>query len=477
MSARSLRLAFFDIEGAPVALAAAAVTAAVALLGARKIGTAGLLAPLAVAAIVVLLCHPRLAWAIVLGLVVMFEGPTFGIPVTPDLYKDAFKGLTTLDMLVTLAFASVLLDLIRRRRQPRLPAALALPLALVALATVSGVFVGHANGVGTREVVISAHILVTLLVTPFAVYNLDLDDGAMPRLIGVGVAVAMLKAAIGIVVLLAGLSTELQGGSNITYYEPTANWLIMITLLGISAAWLGGARVPRWMLFGTPLLLASLLLSYRRSFWVATVLALLLVVVLGSTPRRRVTVAAVTALIAGSVLLISALPFQTETPIAQRAQSLAPTKLQTNAEDRYRLDERANVIANIKRSPIAGLGIDVPWSASAAPLGVEHVNGRLYVHFGLLWWWMNLGILGAAAYVTVLLSAALLAWRAWRRNQQPALRAFGLASLCALAGLAVIETTASFTGVDARFTILFGAQLGLLAVLARHRAEPQAGQL
>jgi hypothetical protein len=46
------------------------------------------------------------------------------------------------------------------------------------------------------------------------------------------------------------------------------------------------------------------------------------------------------------------------------------------------------------------------------------------------------------------------------------MRAFGLASLCGLAGLVVAETTATFTGADLRFTVVFGVLIGLLALLA-----------
>lgn len=89
------------------------------------------------------------------------------------------------------------------------------------------------------------------------------------------------------------------------------------------------------------------------------------------------------------------------------------------------------------------------------------------MHFAALWFWMKLGILGLVAYVTLLVGAAVLAWRVWRESREPLMRAFGLASLCGLAGLVAIETTASFTGVEPRFTVLIGAQIGLLALLAR----------
>jgi O-antigen ligase len=105
---------------------------------------------------------------------------------------------------------------------------------------------------------------------------------------------------------------------------------------------------------------------------------------------------------------------------------------------------------------------------------VEHSEGRLYVHFAALWFWLKLGILGLFAYLTLLIGAALLAWQAWQRSREPVLRAFGMASLCGIAGLAAIDTTASFTGVDPRFTVLFSAQLGLLGLIVRTVARTTA---
>src|SRR6185369_12462464 len=157
-----------------------------------------------------------------------------------------------------------------------------------------------------------------------------------------------------------------------------------------------------------------------------------------------------------------------------RVQSLSPSKLETNAEDRYRLDERVNVIAELKRHPVAGIGLQEDWHASARPLPVEHENGRQYVHFALLWWWLKLGFLGAVAFASLILGGIVLSWRAWRTSSEPLPRCFGLASLCGFLGLIAIETTASFTGVDARFTVVLAAQLGLLAALQRG-VTPSAG--
>lgn len=462
------------VESLPIALAAAAATLAIAVFAERRLGGAGLFVPLALVGAVLLVRRPLAAVAAAVALPVICEGPTFGIPLMTHLYDTVYKQLTALDALVILAGVAVAADLIRRRRQPHVPAALGFPLLLVALAMCAGLAVTREGGAGLRDTLFAMHVLGYLLVLPLAVVNLDLDRAQIQRLLRWAVALALLKAGIGLAVMASGGSVELNTGTgtgspaaHLTYYEPTANWLVMIALLGSLAALVGGLGRERWMLWGVPLLTASLLLSYRRSFWIATVMGLLLLLLLGTSVRgRRVLVPSV-VLVGLAVWAIGSTQFQAQTPLATRVESLSPTKIQQNAEDRYRLDERANVIAEIERHPISGIGLQQGWAATARSLPVEHLNGRSYVHFGFLWWWMKLGILGAAAFVAVLAGGLLLAWRTWRRNREPILRCFGIASLCGIVGLATIETTASFTGVDARFTVLLAAQLGLLAALSR----------
>jgi O-antigen ligase len=280
------------------------------------------------------------------------------------------------------------------------------------------------------------------------------------------VALAIVKALLGLLEIVSGHGQAVEGAL-LTYKEPTANWFVMVSLLAIFAALLRRVRLPLWMLAGTPLLLASLLLSYRRSFWIAFVLALLLVLLLGlSGVRRRMLLPGVLA-IAAAVWLLGSIHFQSQLPVVKRAISLQPSRVEANIEDRYRLDERANVIAEIRSHPVTGLGMTTPWNATARPLPVEHKGGREYVHFAALWFWLKLGVLGFLAYVGFIVAGLRLSWRVWKRSPEPVIAAFGLASLCAIVGLVVIETTATFTGVDARFTILLAAQLGLLGLLAR----------
>jgi O-Antigen ligase len=479
MAARVQRLQVPVGRDLLVAAAIAAVTALLAFAGVHKLGTAGLFAPLILVIAVALLSRPTVTVPLVVALAVLCEGETFGIfNFTSELYVQIYKDTSLLDVLVALAVASVAIDLLRNRRPFYCPRPLIVPLAILALAMIVGVVVGHAAGGSLRFVITSEYTLAYLLFLPLAVVNLDLDQRQMTRLLGGAMALAIVKSVVGLVEFASHAGPMVEGVSGLTYYEPTANWLILIALLSLVVAGVTRVKPPLWMILGSPLLASCLLLSYRRSFWIAAVLGLLLILLLGTTTLgRRQLAAAGLAVIAG-IWLLGSVHFQSQSPLAKRVTSLAPTKIEASAEDSYRLDERANVLSEIREHPITGLGMTIPWAATARTLSLES-GGELreYVHFAALWFWLKLGVLGLCAYIGFILGSLLLAWQVWRRRQEPLLRAFGLASFCGIAGLAVMDTTASFTGVESRFTVLLAAQVGLLALLARTASVPMSTRL
>lgn len=457
-------------------LLAGAAAASIALLTAaavHKLGTAGLFLPVALMVGLILITRPLLTLTLVVGLTILCEGPGFGLlNFTSHLYTQVYKDISLLDLLVGLVLVSAFLDVLRHRRTLQVPRALALPLLLLALAMAAGVVTGHESGVSLRFSIFSEHVLVYLLLMPIAVANLDLDEGQIKRLLGGAMALAVVKAVLGLVEVSEHLGQQVEGSSTLTYYEPTANWLIMVALLVILATVVTRAERPTWTLLVSPLLIACLLLSYRRSFWIASVLGVVLIVLLGTSPAGRRLLVPASLVVLVAIWLLGSLDFQSNLPVVKRVSTLSLNKLEANREDRYRLDERANVISEIRRHPITGLGVGVPWQATAAPLSVEHEEGRQYVHFAALWFWLKLGVLGVFAYVGIIIGSIALGWHAWRWGRDPLLRAFALASVCAIAGLAVMDTTASFTGVEGRFTVLFAFQVGLLALLAK-RARPR----
>ncbi|HEY2603728.1 MAG TPA: O-antigen ligase family protein [Thermoleophilaceae bacterium] len=480
MVARRRLLGDWSGGDARFAATASVVTVLLTLAAFQKFGAKGLFFPVLAALAIVMLMRPVVAIYTTVLLTLLAEGGDFGLfRFASHIYNHAYKNLTAMDFVVIIALVSVAIDLVRNRRPVRVPRPLVLPLTFLALGMLAGVVVGHQNGAGIRTVVLSENALAFLLLLPIAVTSLDLDRRSIDRLLRAMLLLAGFKAVLGIIEIAAGLGETVEGQTRLTYYEPAPNWLISVAILTVFAGVVMRIKPPRWMLLSFPLLFACLLLSYRRSFWIGIVLALLLVLLLGLAPIGRRLLLPASLAVALAIWLLSSVHFQAQSPVTRRFTSLDPTSLQANLEDRYRLDERANVLGEIKQYPIEGLGMTIPWAATTRPLPVEHADGRQYVHFALLWFWLKLGILGLLAYVSIIIGSMVLAFEVWRRNREGLFRAFGLASLCGIVALVVCDTTASFTGVDERFTIVFGVQLGVLGLLARLPAsepEPLPGE-
>lgn len=480
----AVRRARIERSATLTAASTTAIAALLAVVATYKLGIVGLLVPLGMVLAMLLVRRALLIVTLVTGLIILFEGPTFGIlTFGSHLYTKIYGDFDVPDALVLLMLVAIMIELRRNGCRLVVPRPLRLPSVLLVLGMLMGVIVGRAGGQSLRFVIASEDGLAFLILLPIAIGSMPIERRQVIALLYGAMGLAIVKAILGLVEVAGGHGQAIEGEATLTYREPTANWFIMIALLTLLASVVGRRRwatvfearrwPPLWMLLGSPLLVASLLLSYRRSFWIAAVLATALVLLLGLSPLGRRLLLPAALLVALAVWLLGSTNFQSQVPLVKRAVSLQPSSLEANVEDRYRLDERANVIAEIERHPITGLGMEVPWSATVRPLPIEHEGGRNYVHFAALWFWLKLGVLGFLAYVGMLLGSMVLAWQAWRRSREPALRAFGLASLCGIVGLGVIETTATFTAVDARFTILLGVQIGLLALLSR-TAPPEA---
>jgi O-Antigen ligase len=410
---------------------------------------------------------------------VLVEGDGQGfLPSEQTFYHTVFKGLAVPDLLIFVLVAGVLLESARRREALAGAGPLTYALGLLTLALVAGIVTGHYAGTGARPLVQTGVRLLHIILLPVAVAELlrrrpALLQGVLVALL----ALVALKSVVGIGLAESGSQPVVEGQA-VTYLEPTMNWLALTAVFVVVALAFERGRVRWWYLAVLPLATAELVLSYRRSFWIAAVIGLAIVLVLGSRRARLFMALGLAALgLAGYVAISGAGGTATSSgPIVERAVSLQPSRLAANAEDRYRLDERRNVLAEIRRHPITGLGIGVPWRARD-PLPLEHESGRLYVHIATLYYWLNLGVLGLLAYAALYLTSVFMAWRVWRRAREPLHRALALGLLGSLVGLVVAETTGSFTGIDYRFAIVEPIALGVLAALwnALPRRAPGAG--
>ena len=97
----------------------------------------------------------------------------------------------------------------------------------------------------------------------------------------------------------------------------------------------------------------------------------------------------------------------------------------------------------------------------------------MYVHFTALTWWLKLGIFGLLAYLAIVGTAIWSSYRVWREHPDPWFQTVGLAMVGAFIGLALAETSASFTGITPRLTAVFAVAAGIVvAMLSDGRGRP-----
>jgi hypothetical protein len=271
-----------------------------------------------------------------------------------------------------------------------------------------------------------------------------------------------LKGPIGLYAALGGGGGRQVEDETASYLNPVPNLMMLTLILGTIAGLVRRVKLPLWVLVSAPVAVLALTLSYRRSFWIAAVFTIILTIILASRRRGRAVFAigavALALTLVGSLTIGSSDP--SASPITERAQTITPGGLGSNRGDRYRIDERRNVIENIEAHPLTGIGLGVPWRVHQ-PLAEDH--DRRYAHVAVLWYWLAFGPLGAIAYLVVMGTGLWTASRIWSRHPDPIVQISALGGFGAILGLMIVELTATFTGVEPRVSLILGAALGWLA--------------
>ena len=448
---------------------------ALVALTAEFAGPAAFVALVVAPAVVVLVLRPGLTLALLVAGVVVLESDdeTFlaGLGNVTAFYGGTpVAGLGVVDLLTAILVAGIAVRAVRERRFA-VPDPFTLPLLLLAAAVAFGLAQGvFSSGVGV-DMSNTIRRLLPLLILPFAVVNVLRTPRDADRALAFMGALVAYKAITGAIAVATGTGREVEG-TVLAYYSSLPNLLLMGFLLFVLARVVSGGGLPRHAWWLAPLALAVLALSFRRNFWIATVLGAVIVLLVGSGRRGRAL------LVPGAVVVVCAVvaafsfvsSSQSQSPLVQRAQSLAPSRVEASSDDRYRLDEQRNVLAELRRHPLTGIGIGVPWEARR-PLAKHFENGRYYTHVVALWYWLKLGLTGLVAYLLLVAATVHAGVRLWRSAPDRRQRAVGLAAAATMLALAVAETTGSFTGVDVRTTILVAASVGALAAL-QHRPAP-----
>ena len=453
----------------PALTAGAAVLTGAAL---ALLGPVGALAPLALVAVVLAATRPRALLAAYVAAIVLLEDDELGFFPQRGAFYDGVP--SPADAVFVLVALASLAWLVQQRRPIRLPQPFTAPLVLLALALAVGAILGVTSGGNSTSIANSLRAFIPLLVLPLLVVNLIDTRRHLLQAAGLAAALAAAKGIEGLFVWATGAGRPLDG-TTITFYEPAANFLLLVLVLGVAAAFLLKVTLPLWVRLALPVAALALVLSYRRNFWIAAVLGLALLVICSrlQEQRRMLLPLVVVIAVAATASFAWLGPPDLQGPVAERVTSLSRSRITTNPYERYRLDEQQNVIAEIRQSPLVGIGLGVPWQVTH-PLPVELEGGRLYSHTVALWYWLKLGFAGLVAYVWLVLATLLTAVAVARKSRDGVVRAAGLALAAVTIGMAVAETTGSFTGVSDRYSILVALVIGWLAAARRLVDEPTA---
>lgn len=379
-------------------------------------------------------------------------------------------GLLLSDLLLILGLARGLLTMGRdgaSKRSSALAAAMLVFLLLAVVQLVHGIQAGHNVSEAGTEFRFLLGFGAVILALPLLA-----EDGRRRRLF-VGLAITgLLLGAWGLFQWLVGVKFSSFAGDigvrpGVTY--SSAEGQLQGGLYGFPVAVLMSFSV---LLSGHLLTLSqrvtvlailllntiSLLLTYERTFWVATVVGILFIVARGSHAAR--TRMFTTAPIVVVVLFAGLSAVSPQTLPAARERLLSLNQYGSDPSVRYRITEARHVTAHIEDHLMtgSGLGAVVRWGRP-----YERVPARdfIFSHNGYLWLTWKLGIVGAIFLVGILM------WAVLRRIRAPD-GLYGSVALGAQAAL-VMALISSVTFPSFEFlsiTAVMGVLLALCAAPA-----------
>ncbi|MGA2756925.1 MAG: O-antigen ligase family protein [Solirubrobacteraceae bacterium] len=309
------------------------------------------------------------------------------------------------------------------------------------------------------------------------------DRGALPRVMRALVLLGLALGLTGIAQWTLGTSFggdfgvrsgvslttngvgQLQGG---LFAFPIA---VTLAVAALTSGALRGWR--QWTAVSAVLVLnaVSLLLTFERTFWVAAVVAVLLVVVRSGRARRA---RALLSILAGTIVGVSVLAAVSPTTLQTAEQRLLSIgQYQTDNSVRYRTVESGFVIAKIRAKPLLGwgLGDTIYWGQ---PWDQVPPSAQSYTHVGYLWLFWREGLLGAAVFLLLLLLSAV--WPGKVRGG-PLASAIKVGAQASVVALLIVNFTFPAFHQGSQITYVMGflvAYCALPAIRGRARSDRDA---
>jgi O-antigen/teichoic acid export membrane protein len=307
----------------------------------------------------------------------------------------------------------VLLDTPLTRRSRWMLATLVAFLALAALQAIHGVRAGFDAGVAGAELRVLAGFGAALIALPILA-----DPASRERLFKGLLAAGLAVGLWGIVQWTVDIPFTASGDAGVregVRFTSAGRGQIqgglfafpVAVVMGVAALLsdeLRSARARALVVLVVALNAIDLLLTYERTFWVATLLALV-VLALRSAPRQRVR-----ALIAGPALVtIAVAGLAVVAPrdvAAARERLVSLSRYESDLSVRFRVTETRNVMSAIDGRTLTGSGLGATIVWGRAYEGVRPTV-ESFAHNGYLWLVWKLGV-PVAVLLVLLLGAAVL---------------------------------------------------------------------
>jgi O-antigen ligase len=258
---------------------------------------------------------------------------------------------------------------------------------------------------------------------------------------------------------------QLQGG---LFAFPIA---VILSVAALASGQLRGRRQRGIVIAVLVLNAVSLLLTFERTFWVATAVAVILVGLRsGRAQRLRVLLSITLCVVIGISVLAAVSPTTLQTA-EQRLLSIG--QYQTDNSVRYRAVESGFVLAKIRAKPLLGWGLgDTIWWGQ--PWEQVPPSAQSYTHVGYLWLFWREGLLGGGVVLFLLALSAVWPGKARAGRLVTAIRTGCQASILALF---IVDFTFPAFHQGSQITYVMGFLIAYCAVpvVARRRRAATRG--
>jgi len=379
--------------------------------------------------------------------------------------------------IVALVFAAI--DLIYRRQLRLRPGPadrlVLFFLAATALSVLTGFLRHNETTVILRDARFPLYYGVFFLVTHFV------DEEAVLRRFLPALALAALAVAAEYILEFIG-AIDLSIGSRFVRVARLQGVALPVVMLFLVNQFIHDPeRYGRWVLLGAflPLSLAFVL-TVGRGMWVAFAAGLFVTAFLWHlnrpAARRRLWQAALLVAAMAGVIGATVFLFQRFTGAAVGAHALERSRAFVDfARDVHvlgRLSSYAVTLEDVARQPILGSG----QGATLRFFNYDEESDRFELleswtvdnlYLSLLW---KMGLVGLAAFAWMALRLLRLAYRTFRSDQEPQIRAFAGGCVATFAAMGVLGLSDA-SMISGRFALVFGMLFGMAAVVAGARQE------